>query len=439
MSLNLSEHSTEYVREILKTQLFQNFVEERCDCPHDPEVLFFDDTINAKFNRSKKATLTLRKKETAFLDDTRSIVSTKTHLGIRLYRRSKSYFPLLFQVTETFTPPPPSNFGLPDDGRSYQYSTFPPLNPNFYGKVRTPGMKWNEPNRQASIGAMRRRTSILAGANEHAVVEKATRSLLHNILPKRRPRNLEGALKVLSSPFHLSTQRMNSNSSHHRSADAPVTSRDRSSSAVSSVTLPSEFDSTDEALLTTAEQVVLIARRKHAILIGILTTFQLYFRQHYQNKQRVFVSIKGALVSLQAIRRGMLVRFAFWMLRQRIAQFQALFRGYRVRRLCTILTQVRMQLYKKQIFLLWQKSYTPLSYRSQFWQIFNSVSLVRLVLVEQELLRLWSLLRIQPSHSELKTSCIHGTGIPLGSTYQKALQVTKIDSFLRGSFFVAHN
>ena len=74
-SLNLSECSTEFVQEVLKTQMFQNFVEERVDCPNDPEVLFFDDCINAKFNRSKKATLTLRKKETAFLDDTRSLVS----------------------------------------------------------------------------------------------------------------------------------------------------------------------------------------------------------------------------------------------------------------------------------------------------------------------------------------------------------------------------
>jgi hypothetical protein len=55
--------------------MFHNFIEERRESPNDPEVLFFDDTINAKFNRSKKATLTLRKKETAFLDDTRSLVS----------------------------------------------------------------------------------------------------------------------------------------------------------------------------------------------------------------------------------------------------------------------------------------------------------------------------------------------------------------------------
>jgi cob(I)alamin adenosyltransferase len=75
--LNLSENSTLFVKEILSTQMFHNFVEERCENPSDPEVLFFDDTINAKFNRSKKVVLTGRKKETAFLDDTRSMVRTK--------------------------------------------------------------------------------------------------------------------------------------------------------------------------------------------------------------------------------------------------------------------------------------------------------------------------------------------------------------------------
>ena len=340
------------------------------------------------------------------------------------------------QVTETFTPPPPSNFGLPDDGRSYQYSTFPPLNPSLYGKIRTPVMKWNEPNRRSSM--MRRRTSVLARANEHAVVEKATRSMLQNILPKRKAWNLEGALKVLSSPFHLPPQRLNSNSSHRRSSDEPaVTSRDRSASAVSSVTLPSEFDPTDEVLLTTAEEVVLIARRKQAILIGILSIFQAHCREHLRTKQHRFVSIKDAVISLQAFRRGMFVRCAFWMLRQRISQLQAHFRGYRIRRLFTVVSHVRMRLYRKLIFILWQKSYTPLSYRTQFWPVLKCVTLVRLGIAEQELVRLWNFLKIQPPPDGNTTSDTMGTGIPVGLIYQKALKVkSPYDKYLLLLIFV---
>jgi hypothetical protein len=75
-AINLSESSTTFVKEVLSTQMFHNFVEERCENPTDPEILFFDDTINAKFNRSKKVVLTGRRKETAFLNDTRSMVCT---------------------------------------------------------------------------------------------------------------------------------------------------------------------------------------------------------------------------------------------------------------------------------------------------------------------------------------------------------------------------
>jgi DENN domain-containing protein 5 len=80
--LNLSERSTLFVKEILGTQMFQNFTEERRESPNDPEVLFFDDSINAKINRSKKVVFTGRKKETSFLDDTRSMVRFLSLIGI---------------------------------------------------------------------------------------------------------------------------------------------------------------------------------------------------------------------------------------------------------------------------------------------------------------------------------------------------------------------
>lgn len=78
MGLNLSSNSTEFVGALLKTQMFQVFTVERHENPHDPEVLFFDDSITAKMNRSKKTALTRGgKKETRFLDDTRSMASNE--------------------------------------------------------------------------------------------------------------------------------------------------------------------------------------------------------------------------------------------------------------------------------------------------------------------------------------------------------------------------
>jgi len=76
--LGLSDSSIDFVRSVLQTQMFQVFTVERRENPSDPEVLFFDDSITAKMNRSKKVQLTRGgKKETRFLDDTGSMVRTK--------------------------------------------------------------------------------------------------------------------------------------------------------------------------------------------------------------------------------------------------------------------------------------------------------------------------------------------------------------------------
>jgi DENN domain-containing protein 5 len=66
----LSEANLEFLQLVLKTQLFQRFLEERRDNPNHPEMRFFDESIIAKNNRSRKHTLTKGgKKPTPFLDD----------------------------------------------------------------------------------------------------------------------------------------------------------------------------------------------------------------------------------------------------------------------------------------------------------------------------------------------------------------------------------
>ena len=74
--LGLSAGSIAFVKYLLQTQMFHVFADERRENPTDPEVLFFDDSITAKLNRSKKTALSRGgKKETKFLNDTRSMVS----------------------------------------------------------------------------------------------------------------------------------------------------------------------------------------------------------------------------------------------------------------------------------------------------------------------------------------------------------------------------
>ena len=60
---------------LLDTQLFATFIFERGEGPLDPEIRFFDESITAKQNRSKKMVLARGgKKQTSFLDDDRSAV-----------------------------------------------------------------------------------------------------------------------------------------------------------------------------------------------------------------------------------------------------------------------------------------------------------------------------------------------------------------------------
>ncbi len=75
--LSLSPGSVQFVRSVLETQMFQHFLEDRRANPDDVHFRFFDESIVAKHNRSKRNTLaTGGKKETPFLDDTSAKVST---------------------------------------------------------------------------------------------------------------------------------------------------------------------------------------------------------------------------------------------------------------------------------------------------------------------------------------------------------------------------
>lgn len=278
---------------------------------------------------------------------------------------------------------------------------------------------------------MSRRMSAVIQASEKVVVERATRSLAPHRVVKRGVRNLEAALKTLSTPF-APPRRTAASSNSRRSRDSP---RDD----VSDVTLPSTFDLTDD-IVSSAEGMILNARRKQAILIGIIVKLQAFCRQFLvRNRERKhqrpllpengtpspradsfklrkqhsaavrvqsmlrgspsrrrFLRMRRAAVRLQAFHRWRIVYLAFQMLISVIAKTQAVYRGYVVRKCLRRLLTVRMETYRKQIFLLWQKSNTPLSYRSKFWPLIKPVGLVRLAIAESELERLWKELKLRP-------------------------------------------
>lgn len=289
--------------------------------------------------------------------------------------------------------------------------------------------------------------------SEQALVEKASRSVLPYKSKKKMARNLESALRILSSPFNGIPKRSAQETGFRRNQDISTVERDRGSSVVSSVTIPSEFDSTTDMELTSAEEIVLNARRKQAILISIIAKFQVQCRWHLKRKRfrermqkwtsheesedkhefaaafiqywfrsylirREYLHKRKVILFLQARKRGMKIRLAYQLLLCSVTHLQAVGRGFIARSVIEKLATDRMNTYKKQIFALWNISSTPLSYRTQFWPIFNANTFLRLSVAEHELVRLWTGLKIRVQ-DERSCEGIASTraGIILGSVH----------------------
>lgn len=80
--LYLSSSSAQFVKNFVKTQLFDRFIDERRENCFDPEVKFFDESISAKIKRSKRTVILSNISRqprkviaTAFLEDSSTMVS----------------------------------------------------------------------------------------------------------------------------------------------------------------------------------------------------------------------------------------------------------------------------------------------------------------------------------------------------------------------------
>ena len=98
------------MKTFMASQMFMRFVEEKATHPDDFRVLFFDESIIEKRNRSKYNT---HKGSTPFLND-----------------KSEEF-------QDTYRTPPPSNWGL-EEGNIYVYDYFPSLKHDKFGVIRKP-------------------------------------------------------------------------------------------------------------------------------------------------------------------------------------------------------------------------------------------------------------------------------------------------------------
>lgn len=407
-ALGLSGRNRQLVSTLTQTQLFQRFLQERRESPNDPECIFFDESINAKLNRSKLKTLANigrgGRRDTRFIDD-----------------KSK-------KTMDIYTPPPPSNLGLPDDGRTYQYGSFPELNPALFGKLRPP-REWPARETVSTIRTLRRKSVVpMFGLGVRPTAKAVTRVV------SRGTRTLDGAITFLSRPFVAPSE--NKDKAELQSSFA--TRRD---TGMSDLTLPSELDWTTEDM-SSAEEVVLNARRKASILLAILVVLQAVSRGYlcrrprepsvivesrsfvlddgekealgrrqatekirdllliYQAR-RLFLESRGATILIQSVIRGRRCALIFALIRHTTAKLQALVRQRLTRGRVQRLLQARMQFYAPQMFALWKMAYTPLAYRTKFWPYLHTANLMCHGLVETELQRLVKELNLQSDENRL--------------------------------------
>lgn len=397
---------------------------------------------------------------------------------------------LILQITDTFTPPPPSNWGLPDNGTGYTYPSFPSLNKEMIGKVRHPK---HFPQHRSSLSRKNPTASITQSRllNGTPSFKPATFSSPDRV-SKRQVADLESAIKTLAIVHERRPM------SFLEGLEQTTVSKKSSwgTGSFESVMLPNVTD--------LAEDFILCARRKQGVLLSFVVELQAYCRmlrarrQYYlfrisimslqrrfrdepkvrrakmqlllklqkavllqknlralivrqrfkeklqaiRNVQRwirgvttlhMFRRLRSCVISIQARVRGRRIRFAMYLLSNLLAVVQARIRGFLTRRRFLFVMNARMERYKNQVFLLWQHAHTPLSHRTTFWYIFKECSYLNTNLVEDELVRLWEGLQIKLSPQAGQTKRLSTTvlveGEKLGlqnETWRKFLVVSEL-------------
>jgi IQ calmodulin-binding motif len=338
-------------------------------------------------------------------------------------------------------------------------------------------MKWTRP-RSSRLRMLSRRA--VAAKSEQTLLKKAlflpaqkTQAIVKNVT-KAGQTQLEVAIKTLSLAF--ATPRQQSRSSDNITNDISRSQHGRrgsNSSIISDITLPSTVDFTSEAV-SSAEEIVMNARRKQAILIGIMIKLQAHWRvqlakqalldlqrygarqersasspSFYGTRRRIRASIRlqtwlrcnrirqnyirnrNAAMCIQKHIRCSRIRLGYVLLAGIITRFQAVIRRHNVQK--EVLSQIRnrMKVYRSQLFSLWKQTFTPLSYRTKYWTAIKHDDIFCLSLAERELNRIWSSLKLSNTLESGTQSRLSSTTLtltdPLGMvdvSFQRAMQVS---------------
>lgn len=425
--LRLESGSTLFLQNVVETQYFQHFLEERKANPETPEVRFFEESIIAKVNRSKKATLANggKKRPTPFLNDE------------------------TWKVTRTYTPPPPSNLGLPDNNDTYCYGIFPSLDPSRFGRIRPP-MSWRQ-NNSTRFKFAKKNSKVTK--TERDIMKLALKPLLsvpHNLMAAaaRSAKDLDSALMAVSGASGIrgksdepsSTDKWKESVTEKRTVNTlskadmiminarrknvilldciikmqavcrGVLTRSSSENAKYSDGLRTKLKrfhkdvGLEKARRKTAEKHQRLLSEKAAVIQGIARMYVAQSRKresiaailmiqrcHRMTSQRkIWLRMKHAAVVIQKNIKGRRTRMTYAEVYGLILHLQARVRGKCVRNKIRFIMSEKMGLYRTQIFVLWAYVHLPLAVRTKLWPDFRSNnSFLRMHLAEAELRRLW--------------------------------------------------
>ncbi|EQC39951.1 hypothetical protein, variant [Saprolegnia diclina VS20] len=362
---NSDAASRPFLSVMIESQMFQRFCEDRLFNPTLPEVVFFDQAINQKLNRS--LSLGKKKHDVSFLED-------KTDV-----------------IRETFVAPSPSTLGLPDNGAVYHYKAFPRLKKHLFGTIRKPRELYAAREQQrfvAPVDVHQQIYRLSTCVKDTAATWDATRRLVTRLQAfyrsyRQRSAYLRMRRAVLCIQRHLAArlkrQQLQASYRRLRAAITCLQGRFRM------VAQRAAYQRQRQALLRLqafGKQVV-YTRRLQRLRHGIL---RLQARFRGQQQARVFGRIRADVVRLQSVFRGVLTRMASLQWRQEL-----------------------LSTYRDTIFELWQKACVPLLYRSKFWIIYDKPDFLSLGVHLEEMGRLHAILTAIDGHERL-----HPTVVPTG-------------------------
>ncbi|KAL8008529.1 putative Arf GTPase activating protein [Plasmopara halstedii] len=341
---NFDAASRPFVAQLIATQMFDRFIEDRVYNYQLPEVLFFDQSINQKLNRSLK--IGKKKYDCSFLED-----------------RSED-------IQETFIAPPPSNIGLPDNGTVYKYKAFPRLKKNLFGNVRKPRELYSSREQQRNVS----RVSLYYG------MFKTARSFIGNGPSWETTRHL---IITLQTQFRMYSARRKycrkriAAISIQRWVNAQIKGRDDRQHFL--------------ALKNGAIMIQKIYRTHHAVL---------NFRRQRVALLKLQLLAKGYIVyaryrrmirgfyCLQALWRGSFYKRNYKKLKSQVVRTQSCIRGFLSRQHTTKWKIGILEESRRTVYDLWELCDTPLLHRSKFWLTYNRTDFFTIGVFHEEKNRL---------------------------------------------------